>query len=155
MISYLLLSSSHFQLWGRKKVEHKGKFSINISYAYVLYPVLSSFRGFIQNSWTLLITSLPGINMLYIHVHPHMLDSKLHSMDRKNPAKIGARNSGIAPTAMRLGVRKRVWDSQPASNSQVETRKTRITRADFRRVFPFRSAEWWVVLRSIQSVCVP
>ena len=38
-----------------------------------------------------------------------------------------------------LGVRLRVPDSQPDADSQVETRKTRITRADFRRVFPIRT----------------
>ena len=54
----------------------------------------------------------------------------------KNPAKIGARNSSIAPTATCLGVRLRRPPSQPASNSQVETRKTRVTPADFRWVFP-------------------
>ena len=48
-----------------------------------------------------------------------------------------ARNSGIAPTATCLGVRLPTRCSQPDSNSQVETRKTRITRADFRWVFPY------------------
>ena len=58
---------------------------------------------------------------------------------KKNPAKIVGRNSDIAPTATCLGVRLRAPCLQPDADSQVETRKTRITRADFRRVFPIRT----------------
>ena len=40
---------------------------------------------------------------------------------------------------MRLGVRLRRPPSQPDADSQVETRKTRITLGDFRWAFPVRS----------------
>ena len=99
-------------------------------------------------------SSIFNYHNIYFHYHTELVPFSVRSIThpprtKKNPAKIGARNSGIAPTATCFGVRLRRPPSQPDADSQVETRKTRITRADFRRAFPIRTKGGGSVLGGI------
>ena len=114
-----ILSSSHFR-WGRKWNIPK----VNISYSTLMYwLVVEDLSKTLEHSIR----------------YPPQYGPTPHGTDRKSPAKIGGRNSGIAPTATCFGVRLRRPPSQPDSNSQVQTRKTRITLGNFRGVFPILS----------------
>ena len=62
----------------------------------------------------------------------------------KNPAKIGARNSGFASFDLKVGVRLRARCSQPDAKARSRGRNTRITLGDFRGVF---SCSGWVSYR--------
>ena len=114
-------SSSHFR-WGRKWNIPK----VNISYSTLMYwLVVEDLSKTLEHSIR----------------YPLKFGPTPHGTERKNPAKIGGRNSSFASFDLGVGVRLRTRCSQPDAKARRRGRNTRITPPDFRRVF---SCSGWV-----------